>query len=331
MSFDSILQEQPRTSTLSVATQRALGWLLPLTEEPGVRDILVRAESADSCSVWVDAGSGLRRIQAPKIGAAQLRAQAVALLAAGGRQLDELRPLQDAHLGNGIRVHAALSPVAASGHCLSIRVPSKTTLTLENLVAAGSLTAAGHARLAEAIRCRENVLIVGGTGSGKTTLLAALLQQVPESERIITIEDVAELRPGHAHHISLETRVANSEMVGEITLEVLLQNALRMRPDRLVLGECRGPEIATLLSALNTGHDGGAGTLHASTVDDVPARVEALGALAGLAPTAIARQFVSAIDLIVHLERVQSKHRVSKFGVPYLTDAGLLGVRVCVL
>jgi pilus assembly protein CpaF len=159
----------------------------------------------------------------------------------------------------------------------------------------------------------------------KTTLLSALLALVPATERIVTIEDVAELRPEHPHHIALEARQANIEGVGEIGLDRLLRETLRMRPDRIVLGECRGPEIATLLAALNTGHEGGAGTLHANRIADVPARLEALGMLAGLDPQTLARQ-ATVLDLVVHVTRVNGRHRIAQFGRMRIGKSGTLEV-----
>ena len=158
---------------------------------------------------------------------------------------------------------------------------------------------------------RTNVLVTGAAGSGKTTLLSALLGEASPQERIIAIEDVAELRPRHPHFVSLEARQPNLEGAGGLGLARLLREALRMRPDRLVLGECRGEEIRELLSALNTGHDGGGGTLHANSLDDVPARLEALGALAGLDATAVARQAVSALGAVLHVERVAGLRRLA--------------------
>ncbi|MEB4614574.1 CpaF family protein, partial [Leucobacter sp. M11] len=254
------------------------------------------------------------------------RALAVGLVAAGGRHLDERTPCQDVHLGGGVRVHAVLPPVSASGTLLSIRVPRREAPGLGELVAAGLCSGPVHRFLREAVAARQNLLITGGTGSGKTTLLAALLGEVPHSERIVTIEDVAELRIRHPHRVSLEARQANSEGAGGIGVAQLLREALRMRPDRLVLGECRGAELSVLLGALNTGHDGGAGTVHASTLTEVPARLEALGALAGLAPQHLARQAVSALHLIVHLEAAAGRHRIARLGHPVLDGQGLLTV-----
>lgn len=167
---------------------------------------------------------------------------------------------------------------------------------------------------------RKNILITGAAGTGKTTLLSALLREVPENERIIVIEDVAEINIVHPHVISLEARQANSEGAGEISLITLLKNALRMRPDRLVLGECRGGEIRELFSALNTGHNGGSGTLHANSLLDVPARLEAMCALADMTASSTARQAFSAIDIIVHLEQSHGARRISAIGCLAIED-----------
>ena len=173
---------------------------------------------------------------------------------------------------------------------------------------------------------RENLLITGAGGSGKTTLLSAVLSAADPSERIVAIEDVAELRVDHPHFVGLESRQANLEGAGEIALDRLVREALRMRPDRLVLGECRGAEVRDLLAALNTGHDGGAGTLHANSLADVPARLEALGALAGMSPTAIARQTVSAIGTVLHVERRDSTRVLAQTGRFALDKRGRLQV-----
>ncbi|WES64724.1 ATPase, T2SS/T4P/T4SS family [Microbacter sp. GSS18] len=206
-------------------------------------------------------------------------------------------------LDGGLRVHAVLPPVAVDGTAISIRVPRRDQPTLVELEQRGMFPAAARRSLEAMVARRDNVLVTGPAGAGKTTLLAALLSAADERERIVTVEDVAELRLRHPHHIRLEARQPNLEGAGAVGLSRLVREALRMRPDRLVVGECRGAEIRDLLAALNTGHDGGAGTLHANGLADVPARLENLGALAGLDDRAVARQAASAIDLVVHVGR----------------------------
>lgn len=315
-----------RSAGLGSDARRALGGLLPLVNDPEVRDILLQAR-AGSGQLWVDRGTGAEPVRGWSAPAEEVRGLAIALIAAGGRHLDELNPCADVRLGDGIRVHAVLEPVAVAGTAVSIRLPALLVPGLGELARAGLCGDPVRALLERSVADRRNLLITGGAGSGKTTLLTALLGLVPPRERILTIEDVAELRPGHDHHIALEARQANIEGAGAVGLERLLREALRMRPDRIVLGECRGAEIATLLTALNTGHRGGAGTMHANRIEDVPARLEALGALAGLSPTALARQ-ATVLDLIVHVERRGCTHRIVETGILRVGSAGALEVTV---
>ena len=294
---------------------RALGPLAGYAEDPETTDLFVNGESG----LWIDAGHGLAFAPAWQLGEAEVRALAVRLIALGGRHIDEASPCVDVRLADGIRVHAVLPPVSSTGTLLSIRLPhaahrSLGALADAGLFGVGEASAARLNRLRAAVHGRQNLLITGAAGSGKTTLLAALLGEAPADERIVAIEDVAELRILHPHVVALEARQANLEGAGRIGLEALLREALRMRPDRLVLGECRGSEIRELLAALNTGHDGGAGTLHANSLDDVPARLEALGALAGMSAAAVARQTVSAIGLVLHLERTEGVRRLEAVG-----------------
>nr|WP_210481916.1 TadA family conjugal transfer-associated ATPase [Naasia sp. SYSU D00948] len=277
--------------------------------------------------LWVDRGAGLqRRDDWPALDEASLRELAVRLVARGGRHLDDATPCVDVRLAEGIRVHAVLPPVTVSGTAVSIRLPAAQRWRIPDLVEAGMLDEHGRSVLIQAVRARRNILITGGAGTGKTTLLGALLAEVPPTERVVTIEDVAELRIDHPHVVALEARQPNSEGAGGVGLERLVREALRMRPDRIVLGECRGSEVRELLAALNTGHDGGAGTLHASQLADVPARLEALGALAGMTPEALARQVVSGIHLVVHLARVEGRRAVVGFGRFALTAGSVLTV-----
>lgn len=306
-------------STLSIEVRRALGPILSLYEREafsgaGLRDLLVQVRDGRG-EVWADRDGTLHRVPEIELSPIDVRSVAVNLIGAGGRRLDELHPCADVHIGDGVRVHAVLPPVSVHGAAVSIRLPHRQQIDFETLVMRGLCDAHTADRLRTAVQQRENMLITGGTGSGKTTLLGSLLSRASPHERIVTIEDVAELRPAHPHHIALEARPANAEGAGEVSVDRLLREALRMRPDRIVLGECRGPEIATLLTALNTGHDGGAGTLHANQLDDVPARLEALGLLAGYSPETLARQAVSALHLVVHVERNATLgHRIVAIG-----------------
>ncbi|MFF2369933.1 TadA family conjugal transfer-associated ATPase [Agromyces sp. NPDC058110] len=281
-----------------------------------------------STGLWIDRGAGPEREPGWAADEAEVRALAVQLIARGGRHIDEATPAVDVRLGRGIRVHAVLPPVSATGTLLSIRIPRAGGIRLDGLARSGMLSADDESVLRSAVRDRENLLITGAGGTGKTTLLAALLAEAPASERIVVIEDVAELQIGHPHVVALEARQPNIEGSGRIGLDALLREALRMRPDRLVVGECRGPELRELLGALNTGHDGGAGTLHANSLDDVAARLEALGAGAGLSPEAVARQAASAFDLVVHLERSDGRRRVAGLGRFRLVDGALAIERV---
>jgi pilus assembly protein CpaF len=288
----------------------ALGPLAPFAASGPVTDLFVNGASG----LWVDRGSGPEREPSWAADEAEVRALAVRLIARGGRHIDEATPAVDVRLGRGIRVHAVLPPVSTVGTLLSVRVPRAAGFPLAALARAGMLDAAQDAMLRDAVATRKNVLVTGAGGAGKTTLLAALLGEAPERERIVLIEDVAELAVAHPHVVSLEARQANLEGAGRVGLDALLREALRMRPDRLVVGECRGAELRELLAALNTGHDGGAGTLHANSLDDVPARLEALGSTAGLTPDAVARQTVSAFDLVLHVERAGGRRRLAQVG-----------------
>lgn len=282
-------------------------------DDPEVTDLFVNGDSG----LFVDRGRGAERVATWRAGEEDVRDLAVALISLGGRHIDDATPCVDVRLPQGMRVHAVLPPLATDGTTISIRVPRRDVSDLEGLQARGAFDARGRARLDELVGARENLLITGAAGSGKTTLLAALLSTAAPTERIVTIEDVAELRIAHPHHVRLESRQPNLEGAGGIDLARLVREALRMRPDRLVVGECRGAEVRELLSALNTGHDGGAGTLHANSLADVPARLEALGALAGLDDRALARQVASAIGWVLHLERTRDgTRRIASLGRP---------------
>ncbi|MEV8254510.1 TadA family conjugal transfer-associated ATPase [Rhodoglobus sp. NPDC076762] len=298
------------STSREVSALHDFGPLAPYVGRPNTTDVFVNGAQ----HVWIDRGGGLELVGDVGMTEADLRALAIRLISLGGRHVDEATPCVDVRLAGGVRVHAVLPPISASGTLLSIRVPSREPFGLAELDFAGFFNDVSLERVQALIDRRENVLISGASGAGKTTFLGAFLAAASGTERIVAIEDVAELRVDHPHFVSLEARQANLEGAGGYGLSALVREALRMRPDRLVVGECRGAEIRELLSALNTGHDGGAGTLHANSLRDVPSRLEALGALAGLDATAVARQAVSAIGAVLHIDRIDGRRRLTHLG-----------------
>lgn len=281
------------------------GPLESLLADPSVTDVLVSAPDR----VWVDRGGGLELTTVSFPDAAAVRRLAQRLAAVAGRRLDDARPWADARLPDGTRLHAVLPPVAVGCTCLSLRVVRPRAFTLDELVTAGTVPPGGDRILRALIEARLSFLISGGTGTGKTTLLSALLGLVGPGERIVLAEDSAELKPDHPHVVRLESRPANQEGAGLVTLQDLVRQALRMRPDRLVVGEVRGPEVVHLLAALNTGHEGGCGTVHANAAADVPARLEALGTAAGLDRAALHSQLAAALSVVLHLVRDRAGRR----------------------
>jgi len=280
------------------------GPLEPLLADPQVTDVLVNAGSG----VWVDRGDGLTPAGCEVGDESAVRRLAVRLAGMAGRRLDDTSPYVDGLLPGGVRLHAVLPPIAVEGSHISLRVPRQDAPSLADLAQWGMFSA-GWLRVLEALVSRRCSFVVsGGTGSGKTTLLGALLGEVAIRERLVIVEDVRELAIIHPHVVRLQSRPANVEGRGEIALTALVRQSLRMRPDRLVVGEVRGAEVREMLAALNTGHEGGCGTVHANTAADVVARFEALGALAGLAPAAVHPQLLSAVQVVVHLRR-RSGHR----------------------
>jgi pilus assembly protein CpaF len=286
------------------------GPLAGLVADPSVTDVFVNGPDG----VWADRGGGATRVPEVCLDEDELRELAVKLMALGGRHIDEATPCVDARLEDGIRVHAVLPPISPTGTLLSIRLPRLEYATLDSLADSGFFEVIARDRVEELVRRRENILITGASGNGKTTFLSAILSSASPGERIVAIEETSELRVRHPHYVALEARQPNLEGAGAVGLERLVREALRMRPDRLVLGECRGGELRELLAALNTGHDGGGGTLHANSLEHVPARLEALGALGGMSATAVARQTVSAIGTILHLTRVPAGRRLAEIG-----------------
>ncbi|MFJ9128382.1 TadA family conjugal transfer-associated ATPase [Streptomyces sp. NPDC102340] len=281
------------------------GPLEPLLADPSVTDVLVSAPD----KVWVDRGGGLEPADVSFESAADVRRLAQRLAAVVGRRLDDARPWVDARLPDGTRLHAVLPPIAAGCTCLSLRVVRPRAFTLEELTAAGTVPPGGDRVLRALLDARLSFLISGGTGTGKTTLLSALLGLVGPGERIVLAEDSAELRPDHPHVVRLESRPANQEGAGAVGLDDLVRQALRMRPDRLVVGEVRGAEVVSLLAALNTGHEGGSCTVHANAASDVPVRLEALGTAAGLDRAALHSQLAAAVSVVLHLVRDRGGRR----------------------
>ncbi|GAB3160378.1 TadA family conjugal transfer-associated ATPase [Micromonospora sonneratiae] len=274
------------------------GPLAPLLADPNVTDVLV-----NGVRVWVDRGSGLRQVAVPLGNLDEVRRLAQRMAASCGRRLDDGSPYVDAQLPDGTRLHAVLPPVATSGPYLSLRTFRQRPFTLDELVQQGTVPGPAAELLAAVVAARLAYLVTGGTGSGKTTLLNTLLGLVPPTERIVLVEDAAELRPVHPHVVGLQSRTSNVEGAGSVGMSDLVRQALRMRPDRLVVGECRGAEVVDLLCALNTGHDGGAGTLHANAPADVPARLEALGLLGGLPRAALHAQVAAALQVLLQVRR----------------------------
>jgi pilus assembly protein CpaF len=305
------------------------GVLEPLLCADGTTDVLVTAPDA----VWIDDGNGLRRSAIQFADEAAVRRLAQRLALSAGRRLDEAQPWVDGQLtglGTGqfsVRLHAVLPPIAAGGTCLSLRVLRPATQDLAALTGSGTIAPDAATLLEDIIGARLAFLISGGTGAGKTTLLSAILGAVAADERIVCVEDAAELAPGHPHLVKLVARCANVEGAGEVTVRDLVRQALRMRPDRIVVGEVRGAEVVDLLAALNTGHDGGAGTVHANNSAEVPARLEALAALGGLDRAALHSQLAAAVQVILHVSRNRTgARRLNEIGVLQRGDDGRVRV-----
>lgn len=288
------------------------GPLEDLLADPDVTDVLVNG----SDTVWVDRGEGLQRAQVHFTDADSVRRLAVRLATLAGQRLDDAAPWVDGLLPGGVRLHAILPPLVADGAHLSLRIPRRVSPDLATLQGLGMLDTHLSSVLRAVVERRVSFVITGGTGSGKTTLLGAMLRAVSPGERIVLVEDTRELAVTHPHVVRLQGRAPNVEGRGEVTLTTLVRQSLRMRPDRLVVGEVRGAEVREMLSALNTGHEGGASTLHANAIADVPARFEALGALAGLPADAVHAQVASALDVVIHLGRGRDGRRaVEEVGV----------------
>lgn len=306
----------------------AFGPLQSLAQDARITDIAVTCDGG----VWADRGAGMLpcRIAVPFRSPQVVRDYAVRLCAQMGRRLDDACPIADASTADGIRVHAVVAPIVPQGASISIRLPGSLPPTLESLCAAGMFPPAWLALLDGLVRGRASMLITGGTGAGKTTMLKALLSRCDESERIVSVEEVRELGELAAvsggNHVSLVVREANVEGAGAVGLPELVKATLRMRPDRVVLGECRGEEIADLLRAFNSGHRGGATTLHADRLERVPARLISLGLLAGLDTRALCMLAQDAFDVVIHVERTSVGRHIAQVGTLAVVRDALVGV-----
>ena len=280
-----------------------LGPLEPLLADADVTEVMVNGDGA----VWVERGGRLERtalaLDPPTV--LHLIEKVVGPL---GLRVDRASPLVDARLPDGSRVNAVVPPLAVDGPCLTIRRFGAQTIPLDAFCAPPVA-----ALLRDAVRARRNIVVCGGTGSGKTTLLNALAKEIPQGERIITIEDAAELRLPQEHVVRLEARPANAEGAGEVRIRDLVRNALRMRPDRIVVGECRGPEALDMLQAMNTGHEGSLSTCHANGPDDALRRLETMVLMGDVALplTAVREQLTSALDLLVMVTRRGARRAIS--------------------
>ena len=308
--------------SLPPALRRDLGVLADYVDDPRVTDIFVRGSGAIS----VDTGQGANAGRGPGLSQGEALDLARRLIESGGRHLDEAQPLADVNLGHGIRVHAAIPPIARLGAEISLRIHRRARASLDTLALSNSARLVPG--LISLVQSRASLLITGSTGSGKTTLVGALMAYAGANERLVVLEDLAELSIDHPHVVSLECRVANLEGAGEITLARLVRESLRMKPDRLIVGECRGPELADLLQAFLTGHRGGATTIHAGSVREVPSRLDALGALAGLSERQLTTQAINAFDRVIHVEAGDDQQRHITQGRLVLGPDGSLDVRV---
>ena len=288
-----------------------------LLSNTNITDILVNGHK----EVWIDQGHGLEKIKLTFLNEESVRSLAQKLALSTGRRLDQSQPYVDAQLTKTIRLHAVLSPIANPGTVISLRIHRPQILSLDELVINKTITTSQKDFLNQIIKEKKSFVICGGTGSGKTTLLNSLLSEVNRNQRILIIEDSRELNPQHPHVVSLEGRPANIEGMGLITMKDLIKQSLRMRADRLIIGEVRGAEVIDWLSALNTGHSGSAGTIHANSIHEVVIRFESLGLMAGLSKEAIHSQLRTALDYVIHIERDSDGKRQVKAIGEFHTDS----------
>jgi len=277
-----------------------MGPLEALIKIPGVTDVVVNGPQ----DVWFDRGNGLEQSSITWRDENDLREFAVRLAQQMNRRLDEVQPFVDVRLKNGIRMHAIIPPLTQNGTCLSFRILKDDLRQLHELQSTGMMNHCSANIIKKILDSGLSFLICGGTGTGKTTLLSAMLHEVSQDQRVVVIEDLYEISIKNPHIINLQVRQPNVEGLGEVTMRSLVRQALRMRPDRLVIGEVRGVEIIDLFTALNTGHQGGCATVHANSAADVTARIEALGLLAGIPLSAVHSLFCSAISLIIEVRNI---------------------------
>ena len=306
-----------------------VGRLEGLLADPAVTDVLVVGPQR----VWADRGDGLELTEVTFDDEAGVRRLAARLALSAGRRLDDAQPWVDGRLsglgraGVQVRLHALIPPLAPDGTCISLRVLRGAVHSFQSLVDSGSVPDDVADTVRDVVAARLAFLVVGGTGAGKTTVLGSLLGLVDPGDRILCVEDAPELEPRHPHVVRMVARAPNVEGVGEVTVRTLVRQALRMRPDRIVVGEVRGAEVIDLLTALNTGHDGCAGTLHANSIVEVPARMEALAALGGMERTALHSQLGPAIQVILGVARDRSGVRgLNEIGLVERDEAGMVTV-----
>jgi pilus assembly protein CpaF len=323
----AVLEAGTRARLVELILREAVG-LGPLEEllaDPAVEEVMVNGHER----VYVERGGRIERTEVRYPSERALRDAIERILAPLGRRVDELSPMVDARLEDGSRVNVVVPPLAVDGPSLSIRRFAGARPGPDELVELGTLTTELREQLAAAVAARRSILVCGGTGSGKTTLLNALSAFIEPDERVITIEDAAELKLRQPHVVRLETRPANIEGRGLVSIRDLLRNALRMRPDRIVIGEVRGAEALDLLTALNTGHEGALSTVHANSPEDALRRIETLALMAdvGLPHEAIREQLGRGLDLVVHMARMGDRSRRVVEVAEVVRSVGSVGVR----
>lgn len=296
------------------------GPLADLLVDREISELLVNGRG----EIWVERGTGLTRTGRTFSSEEALRLYARRLLSARGRKVDQLSPFADCVTGEGNRVHVVIAPVSKQGTCLSIRKPRLEGWSLGALAGQGAMSPACEAYLRAAVLERKNLFVCGGTGTGKTSLLGALISEAPASERMLCLEDISEIRSTHPHLLQLEARPPNQEGEGEQSLRRLLQESLRMRPDRLIVGECRGAEALDLLMALNTGHAGSMGTIHANSARDALSRLELLALLGSgnLREGAVKSLIASAVQIVIFLEKGGGRRRIAGVAEVKGVDSG---------